>query len=184
MVTLSPGRGPKVKGEQKAAAELRNIRRLVKLCGPSPFGSFEMFMQDSGCYFRLDHILGLLEVMRTTDFEPCRGYVPGKALWADQRADSIASGGTILSPNQFYLGGDHTLVTGKAVAMGRSAREEGWSKAKLEERFAEFLEKAQTVRVRGPHDSPSPFPEWWTLRSGMLALRLEDEGRKFVVSKP
>ncbi|KJX93061.1 hypothetical protein TI39_contig4425g00001 [Zymoseptoria brevis] len=127
---------------------MRRVRRLTLLIGPSPFLSFGIKFI-SYKWWRIEKLIDLLEAMRASGFEPCNGYVSGDGVPAEEKIRSIASGCSILEiPTK---GGEKFREpVGRAIALGRRARDEGWSQAKLAEHFAELVAFSQSRKRKWP----------------------------------
>lgn len=112
-------------------------RRVVADCGERPFRRFEIWF---GTGIEIDAILGdiyaLVELIHDTGFEPDPKYVHGDGVRPEVRARSIASGTALFNTCD-------AKVLGRAVALARRARSEGWSKEKLRARFTIFSEVAR-----------------------------------------
>jgi hypothetical protein len=127
----------------KAVCEARKLGRLVKLCGKSPFLSFEFLSMCDNCVC-LEDLLGLLEVVRATGFEPDKEYIAGNGTRRQEKARSIESAKSMVHTHSR----EHqraSVAIARAIAMGRRARDREWSTLKLVKRFGEFLE---LVKVR------------------------------------
>lgn len=139
------------------ATGIQQCRSIVKTCGPRPF--LELRLSQLGTNTKiLPHIaklLPLLELMRDLKFEPDRNFVPGDHTNREDKARSIANGRSLFQ-NVLYSAVHDAL--GRAMALGRRARDEEWTQAQLEQRFAEFVKFA----LKGPkkHIPPKRPPKW------------------------
>lgn len=117
---------------------MQKCRSVVLRCGPRPFRGLEIrfavkntLLQD----FRL--LLPLAELIRELGFEPAREFHTGpNLLFNPHKARSLESAKTIV------YGHDADAVA-RVITIGRRARDEKWSKAKLEVRFEDFVRLVQ-----------------------------------------
>ena len=125
---------------------INKIRSVVQWCGPGPFKKLDMYIR-VGAWEKLGEILQLLELMRTSRFEPANQEYRPRVLMRSTGPVKQASETSIfrMASNEFSA---LQRVFEQAMAMGRKARDEEWTKEKLEGQFALWKKKALSTRGR------------------------------------
>ncbi|KXT00035.1 hypothetical protein AC578_4872 [Pseudocercospora eumusae] len=134
-------------GSFKSRAE--KWRDIVALCGPKPFKSFQIWFDDPAFQLEdvIEEVYALVELIHDTGFEPDLDYAPGDGVRPEVKARSIASGTRLFHTGRKRGAGP---ILGRAVALGRRARSENWSKKKLAERFSTFVKVARSKNKKWP----------------------------------
>lgn len=114
----------------------------MRECGRQPFKKFIVCM-GGAIWPNLPNLLRLLETMRETGFEPARvEYKPEERKLTSSYNGKIKTSQFVSSDSIFWMGnmehGGVQEVLENALRLGRRAREEAWSKEKLEEELRGF----------------------------------------------
>ncbi|KAK4495778.1 hypothetical protein PRZ48_013046 [Zasmidium cellare] len=139
------------------ATHVEVCRNIVKTCGPRPFYRLVFDLNDvrTELFKEIEHLLPLLELMRDLQFEPDQKCTPGVPLEADDKASSIDSGSSVFKGVRYVIG---RHVLGRAIVLGRRARDERWTESELQEKFTKFIEFAAKGNQMSMRKKPRTWP--------------------------
>ncbi|KAK3715853.1 hypothetical protein LTR37_006836 [Vermiconidia calcicola] len=109
---------------------IEKLSAIVLLCGPKPFKRLTIHVKGS-VWERLDMMLGLLEFMRRTGFEPATGEYQ---LPRTSKDLCNVSNTSVFRMKKIAFGKVQFILE-KALALGRRARDEQWTEERLATHF-------------------------------------------------
>lgn len=142
---------------ERFQAALELCHNIVKICGPRPFHGLKLDLGGIGpnvSQHDIVQLLPLLELMRKLKFEPDIRFVAGDAVTLDDKVRSIASGASVFRSGLNAVGRD---ILGRAIALGRRARDQDWTETKLEVTFEKFVKFASRPKRQRSKPWPGIF---------------------------